>query len=574
MNKILKLKKVIIAILTVLVAISIIGGSVDAVTHSIVDTTKKASLKITKFEHANGSDKNAPLAGVEFTVYLIPSDIETVGEAEEYIKNNEVTSYTKTTPSHGTVTFSDLELGRYLVAETDAPKNVVTKIESFLIDLPRTRDDGSGWDYDVTVYPKNITIYGKVTLTHNNLEGEPLAGNTWKLEKLSENGEWKSYTSVETLTTNSNGQITIENLEKGDYRLVQNSTVEEYIMDQSNTVDFTIDEKNINYNLTTTSEKLSIQKYVKLSDGNYGKEIGAFTTDTISWKTIADVATIISKVDEYSIIETIQSGLDFEEDSLHVYGEREDGQQIELASTDYAVTNQSRKVIIKFDTSKLQDYKNVVITYDTVFDYYNIKSGEFETGASLKYTNSIDINGNCNGEFITDEEKAKVNTGAVLIYKSDVNGNPLKGAQFKIATSKENAENGIFVKDLNNTHVVVTSDVNGYVLFGGLKYSEDGQNAEEAETSYWLIETNAPSYEENGEKKYYNLLDKPVEVKVNNTSEKYSEDSTTVIINKKGFTLPLTGGSLSLVSSILGIIIIFSSIIIIKKSKKKKEVKD
>ena len=154
--------------------------------------------------------------------------------------------------------------------------------------------------------------------THNNLAGEPLSGSTWILEKLNKNGEWETYTSVGTLTTDDNGQIVIENLEKGDYRLVQNSNIEGYILDQSNTVDFTIDEENVNYNLTTTSEKLNIEKYVKLSDGNYGKEIGAFTTDTISWKTIANVASIISKMDEYSIIETWQSGLNFEQDSLKI----------------------------------------------------------------------------------------------------------------------------------------------------------------------------------------------------------------------------------------------------------------
>lgn len=571
MNKILKFRKLIISILLIISVISAIGGSVNAVTDAIVDTSRKASLTITKYEHANGSDTNVALAGVEFTVYSIPDNIYSLSIAENYIKSHQVTSYTQTTPENGTITFSNLTLGRYLVVETNAPKNVLTKIESFLIDLPRSKDDGTGWNYDVTVYPKNITIYGKVTLTHNNLAGEPLSGSTWILEKLNKNGEWETYTSVGTLTTDDNGQIVIENLEKGDYRLVQNSNIEGYILDQSNTVDFTIDEENVNYNLTTTSEKLNIEKYVKLSDGNYGKEIGAFTTDTISWKTIANVASIISKMDEYSIIETWQSGLNFEQDSLRIYGEKESGEQVTILNTDYAVTSKTNSVIIKFDTSKLNQYKNVILTYDTSFDY-NIKSGEFETGSSIKYTNNIDMNGICNGSYTTDDIKAKVHTGSVLVYKADIDGEPIQGAVFKIATSKENAKNGIFVKDLNNTDVIATSDEEGYVVFGGLKYGEDEQKAEDARTSYWLVETNAPTYEENGKIKHYNLLTKPVEVEVTSTSGVFSLEDTTVVINRKEFVLPLTGGKPYFILSGFGILMICSSIVILKKSNKKERV--
>lgn len=571
MNKILKFRKLIISILLIISVISAIGGSVNAVTDAIVDTSRKASLTITKYEHANGSDTNVALAGVEFTVYSIPDNIYSLSIAENYIKSHQVTSYTQTTPENGTITFSNLTLGRYLVVETNAPKNVLTKIESFLIDLPRSKDDGTGWNYDVTVYPKNITIYGKVTLTHNNLAGEPLSGSTWILEKLNKNGEWETYTSVGTLTTDDNGQIVIENLEKGDYRLVQNSNIEGYILDQSNTVDFTIDEENVNYNLTTTSEKLNIEKYVKLSDGNYGKEIGAFTTDTISWKTIANVASIISRMDEYSIIETWQSGLNFEQDSLRIYGEKESGEQVTILNTDYAVTSKTNSVIIKFDTSKLNQYKNVILTYDTSFDY-NIKSGEFETGSSIKYTNNIDMNGICNGSYTTDDIKAKVHTGSVLVYKADIDGEPIQGAVFKIATSKENAKNGIFVKDLNNTDVIATSDEEGYVVFGGLKYGEDEQKAEDARTSYWLVETNAPTYEENGKIKHYNLLTKPVEVEVTSTSGVFSLEDTTVVINRKEFVLPLTGGKPYFILSGFGILMICSSIVILKKSNKKERV--
>ena len=131
MKNILKHKKIILLILAMLILLSSIGGSVQAITDALIDTSKKVSLTITKYEHANGNEENKELAGAEFTVYEIPNTIATVEEAESYIKNNEVVSYTKTTPSNGTVTFSKLNQGRYLVAETNAPKNVLKKWKAF-----------------------------------------------------------------------------------------------------------------------------------------------------------------------------------------------------------------------------------------------------------------------------------------------------------------------------------------------------------------------------------------------------------------------------------------------------------
>ena len=160
MKGILKFKKITILALAFMLMFFSSVNIVKAVTDQVIDNNKKASLTITKYEHANGSEENISLAGVEFTIYSIPSNIETVSDAQDYIKNNAVNSHTDITPENGTITFTNLELGRYLVEETDAPKNVMTKVESFLIDLPRSNDNGSTWEYDVTVYPKNITVYG------------------------------------------------------------------------------------------------------------------------------------------------------------------------------------------------------------------------------------------------------------------------------------------------------------------------------------------------------------------------------------------------------------------------------
>lgn len=49
------------------------------------------------------------------------------------------------------------ELGLYLVVETKVPENVTSTCDPFLVSVPMTSIDGSGWNYDVILYPKNRT---------------------------------------------------------------------------------------------------------------------------------------------------------------------------------------------------------------------------------------------------------------------------------------------------------------------------------------------------------------------------------------------------------------------------------
>lgn len=58
----------------------------------------------------------------------------------------------------GTTSVGGLELGLYLVVETQVPENVTSTVNPFLASLPMTdTQTGDGWFYDVKVYPKNET---------------------------------------------------------------------------------------------------------------------------------------------------------------------------------------------------------------------------------------------------------------------------------------------------------------------------------------------------------------------------------------------------------------------------------
>ena len=76
-------------------------------------------------------------------------------ELEAAVKNGGVAM--TETDATGHTSASEMEQGLYLVVETRVPENVTSTCNPFLISLPMTTVDGSEWNYDVTVYPKNHT---------------------------------------------------------------------------------------------------------------------------------------------------------------------------------------------------------------------------------------------------------------------------------------------------------------------------------------------------------------------------------------------------------------------------------
>ena len=74
---------------------------------------------------------------------------------EAAVKNGGVAMAETDTTGHTSA--SNMEQGLYLVVETRVPENVTSTCNPFFASLPMTTIDGSEWNYDVTVYPKNQT---------------------------------------------------------------------------------------------------------------------------------------------------------------------------------------------------------------------------------------------------------------------------------------------------------------------------------------------------------------------------------------------------------------------------------
>ena len=87
------------------------------------------------------------------------------------------------TDATGHTSASNMEQGLYLVVETRVPENVTSTCNPFFVSLPMTTIDGTAWNYDVTVYPKNQT--GNPTLDKTVREAKNSTGkNTGTLTDI------------------------------------------------------------------------------------------------------------------------------------------------------------------------------------------------------------------------------------------------------------------------------------------------------------------------------------------------------------------------------------------------------
>ena len=143
---------------------------------------------------------------------------------------------------------------------------------------------------------------------------------------------------------------------------------------------------------------------------------------------------------------------------------------------------------IRFKTTFAKDSEGNIIAINTAIP----------NQATLEYDNG-------SGEQTKKSEKPEVHTGAVAVYKYNKETNvALEGAKFKIATSKENAQKGIFIKDVNGKDIEVISNNKGIATFTGLEFGGDANSTESNKTIDDITGAEVFKYDfEKAKKKYY-----------------------------------------------------------------------
>lgn len=523
---------------------------------------------------------------------------------------------------NGVAEFKNLALGLYLVVETTSPAIVTGPCDPFLISVPMTTD-GDDWLYNVHVYPKNSTAVGGLSLVKTGKAGAALKGVTFVLQK--KNGDsWTDITKKSTalgdntgtvlnLVTNEAGKISVEDLSSGTYRFIETSVGADnkgYIMDGAATYEFKVEGNDVTYagntdtNITipVTNDKPDMTKEVK--NGSEWKHDADYSVgDKVPYRITVSVPANIAKLKKFALTDTPTN---LKDDVTSVKVTDKTGKTTIPATA--TATADGNGFIIDFAPADLTTYagQNIIVTYNAelLSTAVTTTAGNPNT-ATLEYSNKIlpdtddGYNPNKPGTPTTDKitDTAVVYTFQIQIEKKaeKADGTPLADVEFDlykavdagtagVATADEVKKAGLDSskawKKINETSLKTNTE--GKVSQSGLKNGE-----------YYLVETKT--------NETYNLLKAPVKVTLNiayttTTKAEYNIDETgkttlvkhevektefknagvasdgiqiQTVINKKGFTLPLTGGMGTVLFSVIGLALVLAGVVVITASRKK-----
>ena len=195
-------------------------------------TAPGATVSMTNKEEAKGkitltrTDKSAAkkLAGAEFDLYRVKTGDETA--------DVRINTQTLTTDAQGTITVNDLEPGEYYFVETKAPKGYVTPTGDAAKTETKTVEAGQATLDPLTVEMTNTEeAKGEITLTKTDKsKAKNLAGAEFDLYRVKTGDETADVKiNTQTLTTDAQGTITVNDLEPGEYYFVETKAPDGYV---------------------------------------------------------------------------------------------------------------------------------------------------------------------------------------------------------------------------------------------------------------------------------------------------------------------------------------------------------
>lgn len=484
------------------------------------------------------------------------------------------------------------------------------------------------WIYDVHVYPKNSTTYGQVTIEKKGYTGGgtgvALEGVQFKLQK--QNGaDWTDITandsngSTYNLTTDINGKITIAGLSQGEYRIFEDaysntSANKGYILDaEYHTFTVQKDGKiqvdgNVSANATIQVANHRPDMKKEVYNGTEWKQDAQYGVgDTVPYKITIEVPKNIDKLSTFTVTDT-PTGLTDNVSSIEVKDDTTDLTK----NTHYTVADNGNGFTITFTPAEMAAYagEKLVITYTATVSNDAVVGGKGNSNnAKLTYTNKINTyDSPAAPSTNTIEDSAVMYSFGIKVVKTAENGTTaLPGVVFDLYREAKTGETPIVNAetlkkaglDITKKWILVKSGLTTNA--NGIIDTSDSNNATNythglANGDYYLVETKTVDG--------YNLLTKPVKVKLdvtatttwqktnvydasgnlvkhgtvtkttfthtsNNGDATKTELAVAKVVNRKGFTLPVTGGFGTLLFSGIGVLLVLAGVGVLFSLKKK-----
>lgn len=543
----MKLKRFLTGVLSAVMALSVCAlpaaaadvadTTTTAPSTSTIDTGKKGSITIHKYVMTNVGDAKTSnngetvdasgipagataASGAKFTLYKVMAQDDLIkyynGENATYkdkepvytdfvddnsgtytIKSDAtVAGYTPvdaTTDKNGLAKFGGLDIGLYVVIETETPKAVTKPVTPFLVSVPMTKvvtadskQTATEWLYDIHVYPKNSTAVGEVTLKKMGAVGDktdksaaPLAGVQFKLEHLRDGADASVESNWEHIknendgdyftTADKTGVLTVKGLKPGIYRFTEigyaTGSENKFIIndgakyvfevtankDGTVTVSKPLDAEN-NADYEAKNSQVTVYNYAPDADkdvkdrvkGGYQQGADYAVGDTIEYKVKVVIPANIGKLKNFFLTDT-PTNLKDKTDSIKFYSDAECATEIAstdiLVGTDGIAAYETDGFKITFDTTKLNDK---LYAGKTIYIKYN---AELKKEAAVTTTegnhNTIDLTyskktstdstgAETENDWNKIEDTAVVYTFQIDITKTDGSKNALNGVEFDL----------------------------------------------------------------------------------------------------------------------------------------------
>ena len=373
----------------------------------------------------------------------------------------------------------------------------------------------------------------------------------------------KSISPVDTQTVDADGTATFANLAMGEYFIRPTSTTSVYQLMLQKLEPTVSGGKYVIDDLTfgAKREEVSVDKAAN--------KTSVTKKEKVTYTITVDIPTYASQAVDKSfyVSDLLPNGLTIDPASIKV---QIDGTDVDTAAytldttavaeytfklsvsaeqyTDNWSANGGKQLVITYTATLNDNGTTEVNTKETnkvTFDYSNYPYVE---NSHKQKTDTVDVTTFAIkiDKYVKNDEHAKLANAKFDLYRTATHAEVIAGSAVNIPYTNVN---GIKLES------DLVTDANGTATFA--KYEANGTNYD-----YYLVETQAPSG--------YNILDNAVKVNFTDTEVEATAGVYTVKVpNSSGILLPITGGTGTVIFTIIGIALMVGAVVLFVVSRKK-----